>query len=1211
MKTTFTSLLSGLLFFFLSTPLSAQTTSCSITNLVITGTQCGAPNGTNDDDTYVTFTFDVVGGSGEYITFIDVDGAIFSGGFNGDPLPTDGAVSSFAQLSVGGAEAGDMLSIEVVDNNNQTCRSMISEPIEVLNCPPPCDDFSFEDITAFVPADAMSCCATVEYGGPETVIVDMVEMGVTLMGYPSGFLDGVAYNPVNDLYYATPGGNVAAPVYTFDGTGALVDTQVSGVGVDVRGMWWNPNTNQLEATGFGSSGFFVIDLDASGIPVGTSTAVVSPVSKPESQSLGAYDPQLDEVFFYSGGSIFSYSRSTGMQLSSVAITGLPASVSELNTTFVGYSAVDGNEAVVYNTVTNELYFIDKATGAFQTALSLSSFMPSQSFNNVALANGQIFLNNSGGAGIETVDIVTETVGAGLVFNPPSGTCFDLGMTEVFVEDTENGCLDTFVVTVLDTIAPVFTMLPTPQDTVFECEDDLPELSDFPSLLDATDNCNVVTRSSSGTRIVTNGEVSPMHGLVYVFNPPGSNMVDILDGTMGPLDQPSGSPVANLILTSFSSPSGFRRWRARNTNSFPVEVRVQPANGSGPVFYFEAPANTDVFFLTDAVGGANTTIIQWLDETGTQRQTVKASNNQTFPVDEFDIVSDFCATLCFTWTATDESGNSVMYMINYSALCDVEPPVIVCEDIDVFLDENGAAVIENDDAIISITDNCTDLSDITGPFTNGGLDARTFSCADVGNPRTITVIATDESGNTGDCAYVATVFDTIPPTIVCEDIDVFLDADGFAMIENDDAIISITDNCTDSMNLEGPFTIGGPDARTFGCDDVGNPRTIMVIATDESDNTDTCTYVATTLDTVAPTLECPETFTSFLDENGIDTTMNSEIGFTAMDACMVEFPIARIIGGINNRVFGCDDAGETFPRDFFVTDNSENSSDTCTVLIEVLDTISPTLTCVNDTVFLDAMGAASFDISALIVDTDDNCEVLEPAADIREAGCDDVNTQLPFTLTVEDPSGNSASCDVLVLVRDDIAPVITCPEDVTIECDDETEPGTIVMETASGAFATETAIPDDTAAGINTTATVSGIPATATIDDIRIVDFTMNHTWVGDLILVLTAPTGETLELVNRAGAPPGTFGDSSNSNVAGPISFDDAATDLAEDMGSTIGTTEAVCVDDGICTYAPNDGTTSFASLIADLAGDDPNGSWTINISDNAGGDLGTIFSWN
>ncbi|MEL6670543.1 MAG: hypothetical protein AAFP08_16340, partial [Bacteroidota bacterium] len=76
----------------------------------------------------------------------------------------------------------------------------------------------------------------------------------------------------------------------------------------------------------------------------------------------------------------------------------------------------------------------------------------------------------------------------------------------------------------------------------------------------------------------------------------------------------------------------------------------------------------------------------------------------------------------------------------------------------------------------------------------------FNCDDSGNIYEVLIVATDQSGNMDTTTIQVTILDTIPPVITCEDIDVFLDADGAAVIENDDAIISITDNCTDSLDL---------------------------------------------------------------------------------------------------------------------------------------------------------------------------------------------------------------------------------------------------------------------------------------------------------------------------------------------------------------------------------------------------------------------------
>jgi len=44
--------------------------------------------------------------------------------------------------------------------------------------------------------------------------------------------------------------------------------------------------------------------------------------------------------------------------------------------------------------------------------------------------------------------------------------------------------------------------------------------------------------------------------------------------------------------------------------------------------------------------------------------------------------------------------------------------------------------------------------------------------------------------------------------------------------------------------------------------------------------------------------------------------------------------------------------------------------------------------------------------------------------------------------------------------------------------------------------------------------VSGVVGTAT--DIS-VDVTINHTWIGDLVLKLVSPDGDTLTLMSRAG----------------------------------------------------------------------------------------------
>jgi hypothetical protein len=83
-------------------------------------------------------------------------------------------------------------------------------------------------------------------------------------------------------------------------------------------------------------------------------------------------------------------------------------------------------------------------------------------------------------------------------------------------------------------------------------------------------------------------------------------------------------VLPLAFTSLCSdnPAQARRWRVRNYNPFNVRVsyEVYGTSQKGELIAFPG----DNIFLTDAIAGANTTIISWKDGFGCVRRNVKAS-----------------------------------------------------------------------------------------------------------------------------------------------------------------------------------------------------------------------------------------------------------------------------------------------------------------------------------------------------------------------------------------------------------------------------------------------------------------------------------------------------------------------------------------------------------------------------------------------------------
>jgi len=130
-----------------------------------------------------------------------------------------------------------------------------------------------------------------------------------------------------------------------------------------------------------------------------------------------------------------------------------------------------------------------------------------------------------------------------------------------------------------------------------------------------------------------------------------------------------------------------------------------------------------------------------------------------------------------------------------------------------------------------------------------------------------------------------------------------------------------------------------------------------------------------------------------------------------------------------------------------------------------------------------------------------------------------------------------------------------------------------------------AIPDnDGEGGTTTTITVT--------DEFDITDLdvmvNISHTWVGDVTVRLTSPSGTEVTLIDRMGTPPGTFGCGSADL---DVTLDDEATDPIED--------ECAAGPAASGSFTPNNALSAFD-------GETTMGVWTLFVSDGAGGDIGT-----
>ncbi len=172
----------------------------------------------------------------------------------------------------------------------------------------------------------------------------------------------------------------------------------------------------------------------------------------------------------------------------------------------------------------------------------------------------------------------------------------------------------------------------------------------------------------------------------------------------------------------------------------------------------------------------------------------------------------------------------------------------------------------------------------------------------------------------------------------------------------------------------------------------------------------------------------------------------QLGFAkAVDNCD-PFPVVTYTDDTSG-LTGCDGTG-TIVRTWIATDACGNSS-TCTQIIHVVDTTPPEITCPADVTIecSDSLDPADTGQATAT----DNCDA-DPVITYSDdtsglTGCDGTGT-IVRTWTATDGCGNSASCAQIITLVDTTPPTIDCPANVTIECDDSTDPADTGQATAT-------------------------------------------------------------------------------------------------------------------------------------------------------------------
>lgn len=276
-----------------------------------------------------------------------------------------------------------------------------------------------------------------------------------------------------------------------------------------------------------------------------------------------------------------------------------------------------------------------------------------------------------------------------------------------------------------------------------------------------------------------------------------------------------------------------------------------------------------------------------------------------------------------------------------------------------------------------------------------------------------ISAGGSTGNPGNgfASYEVTLNN--PPTVVCKNATIYLDANGLATLSPSD----ITQSANDPEGGVLTYSINKSD---FDCSNVGQ-KVVTLTVTDNVGLTASCNATVTIVDNIPPTVNT-QNVTVQLNSSGSASITPAMINDGSTDNCDIQ------TYALNISSFNCSNVGTKIVILTVTDENGNSATKTATVTIE--DKIAPTVITQNVTIQLNSAGTASITTAMINNGSTDNCSIQSYALDKTNFDCTNVGSNT-VVLTVTDVNGNIATKTATVTVEDKIAPTVIT-QNITIQ-----------------------------------------------------------------------------------------------------------------------------------------------------------------------------------
>jgi gliding motility-associated-like protein len=379
---------------------------------------------------------------------------------------------------------------------------------------------------------------------------------------------------------------------------------------------------------------------------------------------------------------------------------------------------------------------------------------------------------------------------------------------------------------------------------------------------------------------------------------------------------------------------------------------------------------------------------------------------------YDAPADNCDQIVtVTFTAEDNCGNQATATKTFTVNDNTAPVIDDSTIQNLILDCNSDTEPEST-GIATATDNCSEATVTYSDVIAEGDCPQEYVIS-----RTWT--AEDECGNVSTAVQTISVKDNTAPELTCVPMTINLRDNGIYILSQGDIrdlVGSVSDNCSAQEDIT--ITVS---PRSFSCAHAGQAVPVTVTATDECGNTIQCQTTVTVIDNLAPVINCPEDMIVSTDEGTCSAVVefeaevsdNCEVTTTYSHTSGSEFPLGTTTVTVS------------------ATDASGNSAE-CSFNITVIDNIAPVIECPeNITVRLEE-GSSTAEVEFSVI-ASDNCEFSLDYS--HQSGSEFPLGTTTVSVTATDLAGNSAECSFTISVVDENAPVIICPDDISVSTDE--------------------------------------------------------------------------------------------------------------------------------------------------------------------------------